>query len=134
MPCRHSHVDRLRDGGVVGDPVHSQELVHADPQQNPDFPVERIGTLMQPRIDQMIEPALQTRDPIRELMREPAFQRREVADRSIEGTVQALATLGFGQDFEGRQASGRDVPAQSSIPCRGDDGTPISREGMRPAR
>ena len=50
-----------------------------------------------------------------------------------EGSMEAPASFGLDPNCVRSRPTGRD-PGQSSMPSIGDDGTAISREGMRPAR
>lgn len=66
-------------------------------------------------------------------MREGALPRFEIRDRLGERDVEPASTLDQLSDSERREASGIER-RQSSIPRVGDDGTAISRTGIRPAR
>ena len=82
---------------------------------------------------QPIDPATQSRNPVREIVRESAVPRFEVGDRRGERDVEPASALDLFSDSERREASGTER-RQSSIPLVGDDGTAISRDGIRPAK
>lgn len=82
---------------------------------------------------EVVEPPPEPRGPEGELVREGALPRVETGRGLVERAVQPSSPLGLEADVEGRLAA-RARSDQSSIPFRGDDGTAISREGMRPAR
>jgi hypothetical protein len=82
---------------------------------------------------EVVEPPTQPGGPERELMRERTLPRVDARRGFVEGAVEPSASLGRESDVERRLAA-RARSDQSSIPFRGDDGTAISREGMRPAR
>lgn len=88
---------------------------------------------MHARRQQPIDPAAQPRDPVREFVRESAVPRLEVGDRLRERDVEPASALDLFSDSERREASGT-KRGQSSIPLVGDDGTAISRDGIRPAK
>ena len=71
---------------------------------------------------QLIDPAAQPRDPV-----------REFAHRHGERDVEPTSALDLSPDSERREAPGT-KRGQSSIPLVGDDGTAISRDGILPAR
>ena len=66
-------------------------------------------------------------------MRESAVPGLEIGNLLGKRTVEAAPALDQFSDSERREASGTER-GQSSIPLVGDDGTAISREGMRPAK
>ena len=81
----------------------------------------------------MVEPATQTSNAIGELVREsalPSFERRGCVPKRA---VEASPAFSLESNREGRGTAGRNC-VQSSIPVVGEDGTAISRAGMRPAR
>ena len=82
---------------------------------------------------QVIDPAAQSCNPVRELVRESTLPRLEVGDRGGERNVESASALDLFSDSERREAPGT-KRGQSSIPLVGDDGTAISRDGIRPAR
>ena len=82
---------------------------------------------------QPIDPAAQSRNPVGEFMREGALPRFEIRDRLGERDVEPASALDLFSDSERREASGT-KRGQSSIPLVGDDGTAISRDGIRPAK
>jgi hypothetical protein len=88
---------------------------------------------MELEADEVIEPAPEPRRPVAELVRERALTRVEAGRRALERAVEAPAALGLEPRCEGDAATGAQT-AQSSIPLVGEDGTAISRAGMRPAR
>lgn len=83
--------------------------------------------------EEVVEPSAEPRDAVRELVRERSLARVEVLRRRVEGAVEPPSSLRLGAGPQGRQAAGADF-AQSSIPRVGEDGTAISRDGIRPAR
>jgi hypothetical protein len=82
---------------------------------------------------QLIDPATQSRDSVGELVCESAIPRLKTGDRRCERNVESTSTLDLFSDSERREAPGT-KRGQSSIPLVGDDGTAISRDGIRPAR
>jgi hypothetical protein len=82
---------------------------------------------------QLIDPATQSRDSVGELVRERAIPRLKAGDRRCECNVESTSALDLFSDSERREAPGT-KRGQSSIPLVGDDGTAISRDGIRPAR
>ena len=66
-------------------------------------------------------------------MRESTVSRLEVGDCRGERDIEPASTLDLFSDSERRDASGTER-RQSSIPPVGDDGTAISRDGIRPAK
>ncbi len=66
-------------------------------------------------------------------MREGAVPRLEVGDRGGERDIEPASALDLFSDSERRAACGTER-RQSSIPLVGDDGTAISRDGIRPAK
>ena len=83
--------------------------------------------------DEVVQAAPQTGDAVRQLVREAPLPRVEAGSLSLEGLVQPPSPLCLLTSPEGRSAPGGRF-AQSSIPWVGDEGTAISRDGMRPAR
>jgi len=85
--------------------------------------------------EQVVDPAAQARYAVQELVGERPVTRPEPGRGAAERHVEAKATPDGRRDLEGGAAGGGDARfAQSSIPSVGDDGTAISRDGMRPAR
>ena len=82
---------------------------------------------------QLIDPAAQSRNAVGELVRESAVPRLEAGNRRGERNVESASALDLFSDSERREAPGT-RRGQSSIPLVGDDGTAISRDGIRPAR
>ena len=66
-------------------------------------------------------------------MRESAFPSVERGGCFAECAVEAPPAFSLESNREGRRATGRNC-VQSSIPVVGEEGTAISRDGMRPAR
>jgi hypothetical protein len=83
--------------------------------------------------EQVIDPATQSRNPVREFVRERAVPGLEVRDCRGERGIEPTAALDLFSDAERREAPGT-KRRQSNIPLVGDDGTATSRDGMRPAR
>jgi hypothetical protein len=86
--------------------------------------------------EEVVEPAAQPGRPVRELVRECALSSLQIGGRLWERAIQSPAALALEADLE-RDLSPRargGASAQSSIPLVGDDGTAISRAGIRPAR
>jgi len=81
----------------------------------------------------MVESSTEPRDSVRKLMSERPLARRQSRRRAGKGTIEPTTALGLEANRQGRRAAGAG-PAQSNIPVVGDDGTAISRDGIRPAR
>jgi len=82
---------------------------------------------------QMVEAASQTRHPVRQLVDEGPLPGGQRPGLPAKGDVQAKSPRYAFLYPEGRPTGLGDV-AQSSIPVVGDEGTAISRDGIRPAR
>ncbi len=83
--------------------------------------------------EEMVQPAAKPARPVRELVGEGSLPRLEAVGNRAEGAIEPAAALTCQPHVEGGIASG-DASAQSSIPDVGDEGTAISRDGIRPAR
>jgi hypothetical protein len=81
----------------------------------------------------MIEAAAEPCRSERQLMGESTVTGFEPLGRFVERPVQASAAFRLQANRQSSLAT-RASLAQSSIPVIGDDGTAISREGIRPAR
>ncbi len=88
---------------------------------------------MQLQPDEMVQATAEPRGAVRELVRERTLASLQTACRSLEGAVEAPSALGGAARRERGPTAGART-AQSSIPLVGDEGTAISRAGMRPAR
>jgi hypothetical protein len=82
---------------------------------------------------EVIESPSQPRHAVGEFVREGPLSRLQRVRSRPESAVEASPALGFRPYREGRRPT-RTGAAQSSIPVIGDDGTAISRAGIRPAR
>jgi hypothetical protein len=83
--------------------------------------------------EQPVEPTAQARGAVGELASESPFARVELPGSFVERALEPPPALGSESCLE------RDPPplargAQSNIPLVGEEGTAISRAGMRPAR
>ncbi len=83
--------------------------------------------------EEVIESTAHARDAPGQLVSERALAGFEPGCGVREGAVDAPPALGLEANAQGRRATGNRT-AQSSIPVVGEDGTAISRDGMRPAR
>lgn len=81
----------------------------------------------------MVESTSEPGGAVRQLVRERALSGVETGGGLVEGAVEAAPPLGLEPYAERRRPTGSDCD-QSSIPFRGEDGTAISRDGIRPAR
>ena len=81
----------------------------------------------------MVETSPKSRHPVRQLVGKRPLSRLQLASDRSESAIQTPPSLGFESDGEGSGATRTD-PAQSSMPVVGDDGTAISRAGIRPAK
>jgi len=68
-----------------------------------------------------------------QLVRECTLPRFQRVSDSRKGPIEAPSPFGLDPDRVRSRPTGRDS-GQSSMPSVGDDGTAISRDGMRPAR
>jgi len=83
--------------------------------------------------DQVVQSAAKPCDSVRQLVSKSPVPRLQTSGSGIECAIESPTAFCFEANGEGRRAARRG-PAQSSIPAVGEDGTAISREGMRPAR
>jgi len=83
--------------------------------------------------DQVVQSTAKSCDPVSQLVSKSPVPRLQTSGNGIERAIESPTAFCFEANGEGRRAARRG-PAQSSIPAVGEDGTAISREGMRPAR
>ena len=81
----------------------------------------------------MVEAATEAGRPVGELVGEWSLATVEPLDGGPKGPIESLSPLRAQASVEG-SLTGGPRSRQSTIPLVGDDGTAISREGMRPAR
>ncbi len=87
---------------------------------------------------EVVQAPPQARQPEQELVRERSVTRLQHSGHPRERDVQKLPATNGVENFE-RDVPGRSQPVsgqarQSSMPVVGEDGTAISRAGIRPAR
>jgi len=110
-----------------------EELVRPETEHLQDRGVERAQVALDEAREPVIDPAAPARRTVGQLVRERPLALVEVPRDRREGPIEPLPTLRAAPGFEGRFPSGA-RSGQSNIPRVGEDGTAISRDGMRPAR
>lgn len=138
-------VYRLGNGRVGGHPVHEKDLVGTEAKQVEEFGREARQALTKVKVQEVIETPSETYGPEAELMKEPTVPSLDPGDSLAERQVQPTAPGRGIQDICRGRTTFRDLcqgggpfltgpEVQSSIPVFGEDGTAISREGIRPAK
>src|SRR5690606_5136365 len=131
-PGRLREPDHLRDGRVGRHAPHLEELVRTEAEDVEHVRLERRESALDEPVQNVVEPAPQPQRPVDELLQPRPVPGREPLLRPCEHTVREAPLTDGAERLERAPASRGD--AQSSIPSSGEEGTAISRFGIRPAR